>query len=480
MYTETLALFIGGEFCQGSTGASEPLIDPATGETLATLPHASAADLDRALDAAARGFAAWKAMTAHQRCLILSRAADLIEIRKAEIARTLTLENGKVFAEALGEVQFSADATRWYAEEGRRAYGRIVPARMPGVQQKVLKEPVGPVAAFTAWNFPASNAIRKIAGALGAGCSIILKAAEETPGTAIAFARCFHEAGLPAGALNLVFGVPADVSSHLLASPIIKKVSLTGSTAVGILLLKQAAETMKRCTMELGGHAPVIVCDDADIPRAVDALAAAKFRNAGQVCTSPTRFYVQDGVYEAFAAGLAEKAAAIKLGHGLEASTTMGPMIAPRRLNAMDRLVTDAVSKGARLTFGGKRREGRGFFYEPSVLRDVPEDAAIMSEEPFGPLAPLTPFTSIDEVVRRANGLPFGLASFVFTRSGARAARLQSELEAGLVGVNHTVISTPETPFGGVNASGHGSESGIEGLEAYLRTKFVSDVFPEG
>jgi succinate-semialdehyde dehydrogenase/glutarate-semialdehyde dehydrogenase len=340
----------------------------------------------------------------------------------------------------------------------------------------VLKEPVGPVAAFAAWNFPASNAIRKISGALGAGCSIILKPAEETPGTAVAMARCFQEAGLPAGVLNIVFGVPADVSAHLLVSPIIKKVSLTGSTAVGKLLQKQAAETLKRCTMELGGHAPVIVHQDADLEKTLNILAAFKFRNAGQVCTSPTRFYVHKAIYEPFLDGFSERARRVKVGNGLDEGVQMGPMIAPRRLDAMDGFVSDALACGAKTVTGGRREGNKGYFYAPTLLRDVPDNARIMSEEPFGPIAPTTTFSDFDEVIERANSLPYGLASFVFTRDMALAHKSEVALDAGLVGVNHMMVSTPETPFGGVNQSGYGSESGIEGLEAYLRTKFVTEL----
>lgn len=476
MYSEKLELLIDGVWSAGSEGKGEDLINPATGEVLARLPHASAADLDRALEASDKGFKVWKAMTAQQRAVIMNKAADLIEARKNEIARTLTQENGKPLVEATGEVQFSADATRWYAEEGKRAYGRIVPARLPGVRQMVFKEPIGPVAAFAAWNFPASNVIRKIAGALGAGCSIILKPAEETPGTAVAFGRCFQEAGVPAGVLNIVFGVPAEVSTHLLRSPITRKVSLTGSTAVGKILQKQAADTLKRCTMELGGHAPVIVHADADLEKTLDTIVAAKFRNAGQVCTSPTRFFAHESLYDAFVDGFAARVSRIKIGNGLDEGVQMGPMIAARRLDVMDGLVADAKAKGAGVVTGGERLGNKGYFYAPTLLRDVPEDARIMSEEPFGPLAPTTRFSTFDEVIERANSLPYGLASFVFTRDMGLAQKTEMALDAGLVGVNHTMVSTPETPFGGVNESGYGSESGIEGLEAYMRTKFVTEL----
>ncbi|QIB35946.1 NAD-dependent succinate-semialdehyde dehydrogenase [Ancylobacter pratisalsi] len=475
-YDETIELLIDGEWCQGSEGKSEALENPATGAVLGSVPHASDADLARALEAAQRGFRTWKAMTAQARYTLMMKAADLIEARKERIGRLLTLENGKPVAEAVPEVQFAADATRWYAEEGKRAYGRIVPARMANVRQMVLKEPVGPVVAFAAWNFPSSNVIRKISGALGAGCSIIIKPAEETPGTAVAIARCFQEAGLPAGVLNLVFGEPAHVSQVLLASPIPKAVTLTGSTAVGKQLARLSADTLKRCTMELGGHAPVIVHGDADLDLAARTLVAFKFRNAGQVCTSPTRFFIHDSLYDPFVERFVELASTLKVGNGLDAGTQMGPMIARRRLAVMEDLVNDAVTKGAELKLGGRRIGNQGHFFAPTVLANVPADAAIMSSEPFGPIAPLTSFSSFDEVIERANALPYGLASFVFTRSGALAARTEEALDAGLVGVNHMAVSTPETPFGGVNESGYGSESGIEGLDAFLRTKFVTEL----
>ncbi|MGA0542849.1 NAD-dependent succinate-semialdehyde dehydrogenase [Neotabrizicola sp. VNH66] len=477
MYEEKIELLIDGTFRQGSEGKSQPLLNPATGEEIATVPHASPADLDAALAAADRAFPLWKAETPLARYKILMKAADLIDQRLETIARVLTMENGKPLAEARGEIAFSAEATRFYAEEGKRSYGRIVPGRVPGQRQMVHKEPVGVVVAFAAWNFPASNVIRKVAGALAAGCTIILKTAEETPGTAVAFARCFQDAGLPKGALNLVFGVPSEVSAHLIASPIPKKVSLTGSTAVGKLLMKLSADTLKRTTMELGGHSPVLIFGDADFDLTLNTLVATKFRNAGQVCTSPTRFFVHESLADRFAKGMAEKAAALRLGNGLEAETQMGPMIAPRRCEAVHALVTDAVDKGADLLTGGHKLNRPGNFYAPTVLHNVPENARIMSEEPFGPIASIVAFKGFDEVIERANALPYGLASFVFTRDGATARNAEMALNAGMVGVNHTVISTPETPFGGVNESGWGSESGTEGLEAFLRTKFVSELF---
>ncbi|MGF6414884.1 NAD-dependent succinate-semialdehyde dehydrogenase [Paraburkholderia sp. MM5482-R1] len=475
MYSENLQLLIDGEWTAGSEGQTSPLYNPATGEVIASIPNASIADLDRALAGSQRAFRQWKQLTAAERYKVLNRAADLIEARKSEIARTMTQENGKPLNEAAGEVQFSADAVRWYAEEARRAYGRVIPARTPGVRQLTLKEPVGPVLGFAAWNFPAGNVALKVSAALAAGCTIIVKPSDETPGTAVAIGRCFQDAGLPAGALNIVFGSPAPISEHLIRSPIPKKVSLTGSTPVGKLLQRLASDTLKRCTMELGGHAPVLVFEDADLDYTVNALVAAKFRNAGQVCTSPTRFYVHRNIYERFIEKFAERTQQLAVGNGLEDGVQVGPMITERRLEAVDALVHDAVSQGARVVTGGQRLNRAGYFYAPTVLRDVSDQARIMQEEPFGPLAPITPFDSFDEVIERANSLTLGLAAYIFTRDGSTAARASEALDAGQIGVNGTSVHEVETPFGGVNESGYGHESGVEGLEAYLRTKMISD-----
>ncbi len=475
MYAEKLEMLIDGAWTQGSDGESGAVLNPADGSEIGRVPHATKDDLDRALDAAGRAFRAWKGVTAAHRCGVLGKAADLIEARKADIARTMTIENGKPLAEAAGEVQFCADATRWYAEEAKRAYGRIVPARAAGVRQLVTKEPVGPALGFAAWNFPAGNVALKIAAALAAGCSIIVKPSDETPGAAVAIGRCFQDAGTPAGALNIVFGPAAAISEHLIASPIPKKLSLTGSTPVGKLLQRLASETLKRCTMELGGHAPVLVFDDADLEKALDVLVASKFRNAGQVCTSPTRFYVQKTIYEQFIAGFVERSRKIVVGDGLDEGTVMGPLITSRRLDLMDDYVRDAIAKGATIALGGERLDRKGNFYAPTVLRDVTDDARVMVEEPFGPLAQITSFDTAEEAVERANSLPFGLAAYVFTTNLATAANVGEALEAGVVGVNHTSVHEAETPFGGVNESGYGAESGAEGLEAYLRTKMISE-----
>ena len=475
MYPEKLELLINGEWCQGSEGVQEPVINPATEEVIAQVPHASVSDLDRALKASAEGFEVWKKTPANQRQKIMFDAAVLLEERIDAISTTLTMEMGKPLFESKIEMQFAIEVLRWYAEEGKRAYGRVIPSRFPGVRQMVVKEPVGPSCAFVAWNFPANNAMRKIAGALGAGCSMLIKPSEETPGTAVAIARSLQDAGLPPGVLNVVFGVPDDVSRHVLASWIPRKLSFTGSIPVGKHLQKLSADTLKRCTMELGGHAPVIVFDDANLEKAMDDMVGFKFRNAGQVCISPTRFYVQESVQEKFVSGFVERVKKIKVGNGLDEGVVMGPLVGHRRLEVMDDFISDAVTQGAKVETGGQRMGNQGYFFAPTVLSNVSDDARIMIEEPFGPLAPISSFSSFDEVVQRANSLPFGLASFVYTQDGAKAAAIEEALEAGMVGVNHPGVSTPESPFGGINESGYGSEGGIEGLDAFLRTKFISE-----
>src|SRR6266699_2399663 len=473
MYTQ-LGLYIDGEWLNGDNRAGEDVINPANEKVLARLPHASPADLDRALAAAVKGFALWREKSAHERGRIMKKAADLLRERAEHVARVLTQEQGKVLGEARMEVLTTADIIEWYAEEGKRAYGRIVPGRIKGTRQLVLQEPVGVVTAFTPWNFPTLTPARKIGGSLAAGCALILKASEETPGSCVELVRCFVDAGLPPGVLNLVFGVPADVSEHLLAKDAVRKISFTGSIPVGKHLAALAAKGMKRTTMELGGHSPVVVFADADAEKAADTIAAFKYRNAGQVCISPTRFYVQEDAYKKFLARFTDYAKAIKLGDGLEKGVTMGPMANVRRIDAMESLVADATSRGGSVVTGGKRHSNQGFFYEPTIVTDVPDDSKVMTQEPFGPIAPIVTFKTFDEVVRRANSLQFGLAAYAFTTSNATAAAIGDALESGMVGVNSVAISTPETPFGGVKESGHGSEGGIEGLGAYLVTKFIS------
>ncbi len=474
MYSD-LALLIGGEWrTKGDAGCSEPVINPADGKILANLPHAGARDLSDSVLAATDGMRAWQKISAYERANIMHRAADLFRARLDFIARIIVQEQGKVLNEAMIESAMAADVIDWYAEEGRRAYGRIVPGRVAGVRQMVVHEPVGIVAAFTPWNFPVVTPARKIAGALGAGCSIIIKASEETPGACVEMARCFMEAGLPAGVLNLVFGVPAEVSKDLLARQEIRKISFTGSVGVGKHLAQMAAQTMKRSTMELGGHSPVVVFDDVNPEQVADMIAAYKFRNAGQVCISPTRFYVQEGVYARFLERFSAYAKGLQLGNGLEATTTMGPVANPRRLDAMDMFVKDALEQGGKIRAGGKRHGNEGFYYEPTIVTDVPDHSLVMTEEPFGPIAPIVTFKTFDEVVERANSLEFGLAAYAFTTSIARATAIGDALKTGMVGINSVAISTPETPFGGIKHSGHGSEGGIEGLEAYLNVKFIS------
>jgi succinate-semialdehyde dehydrogenase/glutarate-semialdehyde dehydrogenase len=473
MYTD-LALHIGGAWRSGDGRQGEDVVNPATEKPLARLPHAGASDLDEALAAAEKGFKIWRATSAYDRAKVLRKAANLVRERAEPIARIMTQEQGKVLGESRLEVLVTADIIEWFAEEGRRAYGRIIPGRAKGTRQIVLQEPVGVVAAFTPWNFPTLTPARKIGASLAAGCSIIIKPSEETPGSCVELVRCFVDAGLPAGVLNLVFGVPATVSEHLIASDLVRKISFTGSVPVGKHLAGLAAKGMKRATMELGGHSPVVVFADADPEKTADTIAAFKYRNAGQVCISPTRFYVQEPVYDRFLKRFTEFADAIKLGDGLEQGTTMGPLANARRLDAMAAIVNDSKSRGGKVVTGGKRRGNQGYFFEPTVVTDLPDDSKLMTQEPFGPIAPVVTFKTFDEVVARANSLPFGLAAYAFTSSGQTATAIGDALESGMVAINNVVISTPETPFGGVKESGYGHEGGIEGLEAYMVKKFIS------
>jgi succinate-semialdehyde dehydrogenase/glutarate-semialdehyde dehydrogenase len=470
-----LRLFIGGDWVARGSRATRPVINPATGVTLGELPIATQADLDRALEAAQKSFPMWRAKAPHERGRILRRAAELMRERTDHIARLATQEEGKTLTEARWEVGLSAEIFEWYAEEGRRAYGRVLPQRASGVRMTVLKEPVGPVAGFAPWNFPIGNPARKIGAALGAGCPCILKPAEEAPASALEVARALVDAGLPPGVLSVVFGVPAEISAYLLASPVIRAISFTGSIAVGKQLMKLAAEGMKRTTMELGGHAPVLVFDDVDVEQVLDQSVFAKYRNAGQVCVSPTRFYVHEKIHDRFVEGFAKRAATLRVGDGLEDGVQMGPLAHARRLEAMEALLADARERGAQFHAGGSRFGKQGFFWEPTVISGVGNDARIMNEEPFGPVAIITPFSDFDAVMQQANRLPYGLAAFAFTRSSRTVNLVGEQIEAGMVGINSYAISVPESPFGGVKESGHGSEEGIEGLEACLVTKFVSE-----
>lgn len=473
MYQDVL-LHIGGEWRAARGGRTLDVVNPATEEVIGKLAHAGTDDLDEALDHAAKGFAVWRKMSAYDRSKLLRKAAELIRERADAIARLMTMEQGKPVGEAKIEIMGSADVIDWFAEEGRRAYGRVIPNRVPGVYQLSLREPVGVVAGFTPWNFPMSQAVRKISAALAAGCSFILKGPEETPASCAELVRAYVDAGVPVGVVQLVFGVPAEISEYLIPHPVIRKISFTGSTVVGKHLAALAGKHMKRATMELGGHAPSLVFNDADLDAAATILAANKFRNAGQVCVAPTRFIVQDAVYEPFLEKFVAKCEAIKLGNGLDAATTMGPLANDRRVAAMEALIADAVGKGAKVATGGKRAGNKGYFFEPTVLTDIPADARVLNEEPFGPLALFMPFKTFDDAIAEANRLPYGLAAYAYTRNTATATALGAQIESGMVGINHHGLALPETPFGGMKDSGYGSEGGAEGLEPYLVTKFVT------
>jgi succinate-semialdehyde dehydrogenase/glutarate-semialdehyde dehydrogenase len=470
-----LSLFVGGEWRDAHGRDTLPVGDPATGRTLGQLPVSTTADLDDALQSAANAFGVWRATPAFERYGILRRAADLLRERADEIGRITTMEQGKPLRESTEEARGAADILDWYAEEGRRVYGRIVPSRMPGVRDVVLRHPIGPVAAFTPWNFPITIPARKVGAALAAGCTVVLKPAEETPATGLALARALADAGLPAGVLNVVFGVPAKISEHLIRSPLIQKVTFTGSTAVGREIAGLAAEGLKKTTLELGGHAPVLVFDDADVADAVQKAVMAKFRNAGQICLSPTRFLVQSGVYDEFVTRFGEAAGRLKVGNGLEPATSMGPLAHERRPAAVEALVTDAIDRGARVVAGGGAVDAPGYFWEPTVLADVDVDARAMTEEPFGPVALATEFRDLDEAVGRANGVPYGLASYAFTTSKDTTYELGDRVQAGMLAINHFRLIGPETPFGGVKESGYGSEGGSEGIEEFLFSKLVSE-----
>lgn len=467
-------LSIAGEALSGGGRDTAPLIDPATGETIGQVPHATAADLDRALEATQRGFKTWRSTGADQREAILRKAAALIKERAADIGASITREQGKPLKEAIGETVYSAMLLEFYAGEIKRTYGRTM-VRPVGSRVEVQYHPVGPVAGFAAWNFPALNVMRKIGGALAAGCSAIVKPSEETPSAGLALVQACIDAGVPGDAVQCVFGVPSEVSEHLLASPIIRKVTFTGSTQVGKHLAKLAAEDLKIATMELGGHAPVLVFADADIDKALDTMAGNAFRNAGQVCVSPTRFLIEEPVYERFRDGFIERAKAIKVGNGFDKDTEMGPMASARGLERMEKLVGNATEVGATLSTGGERIGNQGFFHQPTVLTDVPTHAEIMNEEPFGPVALLNPMAGEEAMIAEANRLPYGLAAYAWTQSPARRRRLAAEVEAGMLGIDTGSVSTADAPFGGVKWSGYGSEDGREGVLACMVPKTVHE-----
>ena len=470
----SLHMIIAGERISGGGRRTHAVVNPATGETIGELPLAEPADLDRALEAAQRGFRLWRKSTPQQRAAVLQGAARLLLERQEDLARIATLEQGKPLAEARIEVMMNVGLFQFYAGEVFRIYGRTL-VRPEGMRSTVTHEPVGPVAAFAPWNFPLGNPGRKLGAPIAAGCSVILKAAEETPASALGVLQCLLDAGLPPDVAQAVFGVPDEVSRHLLGSPIIRKLSFTGSTVVGKHLAKLAAEDMKRTTMELGGHGPVLVFADADMDRVLDTVVTQKYRNAGQVCVSPTRYIVEESVYGRFRDAFAERAKAIAVGNGLDDATRMGPMANPRRPEAMDRLIGDAVQRGARLHTGGERVGNAGFFYAPSVLSDIPLEAAIMNEEPFGPVALINAYAGEEAMIAEANRLPYGLAAYAWTQDGKRQQRLAREIEAGMVGINTNMIAGADAPFGGVRWSGHGAEDGPEGVLACMVTKAVHE-----
>ncbi len=473
MYQDS-QLLIDGSWGPASAGRTHPVVNPATGQTIGTFAWADQSDLDRALESVDKGFKVWKKVSAHERSKIMRKAANLLRDRVEHIATLMTMEQGKTLAEAKAEIQNGADTIDWFAEEGRRAYGRVIPARAEGVYQLVVKEPVGPVAAFTPWNFPINQIVRKLSAALAAGCSIIVKAPEETPASPAELIRAFVDAGVPPGTVNLVYGDPAEISSYLIPHPVIRKISFTGSTAVGKHLAALAGQHMKRATMELGGHAPVIVFDDADVAVAAKVMAASKFRNAGQVCISPTRFLVQEGVYDSFVEQFVANTKKLKVGNGLETGMNMGALANPRRATAMEANMEDASKHGGKVRTGGHRIGKDGNFWEPTVVTELSNDAKAMNDEPFGPLAVINPFKTFDDAVTEANRLPFGLAAYAWTKSAKTAQAIAANVETGMMSINHVGLGIPEVPFGGVKDSGYGSEGGSEAIEPYLNPKFVT------
>lgn len=468
-------LYIDGAWAPAASGATKQVFDPATEDEIGKISDATEADLDRALAAAEKGFATWRRAGTWERAAKIRKVADLMRERLDEIATTMSIETGKPLAEAKGETGAAADQFEWYSEETKRIYGQIIGSRTPDLRLSVIYQPVGVVAAFSAWNFPALLPARKIAAALAAGCSVIVKPAGEAPGCCALIVQACHDAGIPAGVVNFVTGNSSMIAKHLVSSPIVRKVSVTGSVPVGKQILHLAADGVKKVSMELGGHGPVIVFDDADAKAAAEVCAATKFRNCGQVCISPTRFYVHEKSYDAFSSRFAEIASGLKVGRGMDEGVQMGPMANPRGLQTIKEMVEDAVSRGAEVLAGGKPPKdfNRGYFWEPTVLGRVPDDALVMNEEPFGPVAPLTTFTDYDDVMRRANSLPFGLAGYIFTKDLAKATCAAEDLEVGMVGVNEMLLATAEAPFGGIKESGMGREGGSLGIHDYLEPKYV-------
>jgi len=467
-------LLIDGQWHDAASGKQIPVHNPASGQIIGHVAHADVVDLDRALAAAQRGFDAWRQICAHERAATMRRAAALLKERADTIAALMTQEQGKPLPEAKTEVLAGVAIIEWFADEALRTYGRIVPARRSDVQQLVLQQPVGPVAAFTPWNFPINQIVRKLGAALSAGCSLLCKAPEETPASPAALFQCFVDAGVPAGTVGLVYGEPAQISAYLIAHPVIRKITFTGSTVVGKQLAALAGQHMKRVTMELGGHAPVIIAEDADVALAAQCSLAAKFRNAGQVCIAPTRFLVHSSLRQAFTRAVLAHVGALKVGNGLDAGTHMGPLANPRRTAALTHLVQNAQQRGGKLLAGGAALAGDGNFFAPTVLDEVPLDADVFNQEPFGPVVAMRSFDTLDEAIAEANRLPYGLAAYAFTRSIKTAHRLAQQVESGMLWINQPALASAEMPFGGVKDSGYGSEGGPEALQAYLVPKAVS------
>ncbi len=471
----TLKLFIGGQWIEAGEAGAMAVINPATGAVIGQCPKAGTGQLDAALKAAGDAFPGWSSTSGADRHMILRRAADLLRTRASDIARVITAEMGKPHAQAVGEITSAADVIDFLGEEAKRRGGRLIPVRGNQlIAQMVTHEPIGPAVLLTPWNFPVNLPAKKIAGALAAGCTAIFKPAENTPASAQLLVECFVDAGVPAGVLNLVHGDPGPVAEHLITSPVIRKVSFTGSTAIGKQLGALAATHMKRFAPELGGHAPVIVSKNADLARAVAMCATTKFRNAGQVCVSPTRFLVAKEVYEEFVAEFAARASRIKVGDaGADDTVEMGPLAHARRISAMEQVVADSGGNRGEIVTGGKALGGSGFFFPPTVIANPAPDSRFMTEEPFGPIAGIVPFETIEDAVRIANGLRYGLAAYAFSADLDEAHFLGRALRAGMVGINQLIVSSPETPFGGVGDSGFGSEGGEEGYLAFTDTKLV-------
>lgn len=468
-----LGLFIDGEWLAGDGRARHEVVNPVTNRPVASLPLATTKDLDRALQAAGRAFPLWRATDPAVRATVLRRAASILRERRETVARAMTLEEGKPLHESLGEVDFSADIIEFTAGEALRVYGTVVPTGSLGRRTLVVSEPIGPVAAFAPWNYPVTVPARKISAALAAGCTIIIKCAEETPSCGVELVRAFADAGVPPGVLNLVFGDPPQVSEHLIRSPIVRKVSFTGSTAVGKHIGALAAAGVKRIMLELGGHAPVLVFADADVDQVARSAVGSKFHNAGQSCGSPTRFYLHETLHDAFVERFSELAAKVNVGDGFAEGVDMGPLANPRRSTAVKRLIDDAVAMGARVATGGHPLPGPGNFFAPTLLADVPDDAGIMNEEPFGPVAVTSRFSTMEEVVAKANSLPYGLGAYVFTSSVETATVVPRALEVGMVGLNAFTLGGADTFFGGVKESGYGSEGGPEAVQGRLTPKLI-------